>query len=185
MPSSRANHSNHRPTGQVLVRLLHHFRTELFGHADAAGHGGLRFPHIHIFGNVGRKGIRLTDLAHRAQLSLAACSELVNDLERLGYLERCPDPSDGRAKLIVPTARGGDLLDRSANGVAAIEGEWAALLGVGEFETAMSTLDRLLATLDDRRRLERPARRPEANTIERSRHHTSSSPGPAVQPCPD
>jgi DNA-binding MarR family transcriptional regulator len=155
MPSSRVNHSNHRATGQVLVRLLHHFRTELFVHGDAAAYGDLRFPHIHIFGNVGRKGIRLTDLAQRAQLSLAACSELVNDLERLGYIERRPDPSDGRAKLIVPTVRGGELLDRSASSVAAIEREWAALLGAGEFETAMSTLDRLLATLDDRRRVER------------------------------
>jgi DNA-binding MarR family transcriptional regulator len=156
MPPSRVNHhTNHRATGQVLVRLLHHFRTELFDHADAAGHGELRFPHIHIFGNVGRKGVRLTDLAHRAQLSLAACSELVNDLERLGYLERRPDPSDGRAKLIVPTARGGDLLDRSASSVATIEREWAALLGPGEFETAIATLDGLLTTLDDRQRVER------------------------------
>jgi DNA-binding MarR family transcriptional regulator len=155
MSSSRANHSNHRATGQVLVRLLHHFRTELFLRGDAASYGDLRFPHIHIFGNIGRKGIRLTDLAQRAQLSLAACSELVNDLERLGYIERRPDPSDGRAKLIVPTARGGELLDRSASSVAAIEQDWAALLGAGEFETAIATLDRLLATLDDRQRLER------------------------------
>jgi DNA-binding MarR family transcriptional regulator len=155
MSPSTSDHVNHRATGQVLVRLLHHFRTELFDHADAAEYGDLRFPHIHILGNVGRRGVRLTDLAHQAQLSLAACSELVNELERLGYLQRRPDPSDGRAKLIVPTARGGELLDRSAGVVADIEREWAALLGAGEFETAMSTLDRLLTTLDDRRRSER------------------------------
>jgi DNA-binding MarR family transcriptional regulator len=58
-----------------------------------------------VLGNVGRKGMRLTRLADRAQLGLAACSELVNDLERLQYVERRPDPSDGRAKLIVRTAR--------------------------------------------------------------------------------
>ena len=42
-------------------------------------------------------GVRLTDVAARAQLSLAATSELVNDLQELGYLERQPDPRDGRA----------------------------------------------------------------------------------------
>ena len=50
--------------------------------------------------------MRLTELAARAELSLSATSELVNELEHLGYLHRIPDPRDGRAKLIVPTDRG-------------------------------------------------------------------------------
>ena len=35
-------------------------------------------PHLQIFGNLGIDGIRPTELAARAQLSLAAASELVN-----------------------------------------------------------------------------------------------------------
>ena len=46
--------------------------------------------------------IRLTDLAARAQLSPATTSELVSDLQRLGYLERRTDGTDRRAKLILP-----------------------------------------------------------------------------------
>ncbi|HET6530052.1 MAG TPA: hypothetical protein VFH03_05480 [Actinoplanes sp.] len=34
-------------------------------------------------------------------MSLVATSELVDDLQRLGYVERRSDPLDGRAKLIV------------------------------------------------------------------------------------
>jgi Winged helix DNA-binding domain len=33
-------------------------------------------------------------------------AELVDDLERLGIIERRPDPSDGRAKLVCLTASG-------------------------------------------------------------------------------
>jgi hypothetical protein len=44
----------------------------------SGGHGypDLREPCLRIFGNLGAPGIRLTDLATRAQLSLATASEL-------------------------------------------------------------------------------------------------------------
>src|SRR3954454_17406887 len=109
MPTSRDLPTDRAAIGQLLVRLLRQFRTELFAPAAAAGFADVREPHLQIFGNI-YGGARLSDLAARAQLSLAATSELVNDLQRLGYLERRPDPHDGRAKLIVPTRRGRDAL---------------------------------------------------------------------------
>jgi hypothetical protein len=71
----------------------------------SGGHGNpeLREPYLHIFGNLGVDGIRLTDLAARAQLSLTTASKLVSDLQALGYLERRADGTDKRAKLIFPT----------------------------------------------------------------------------------
>lgn len=97
-----------------------------------------------IFGNVGINGIRLTDLAAKAQLSLAATSDLVSDLENLGYLERRPDPSDRRAKLIFPTSRGRQALDDAGDRVAEIEEHWGELVGRAEFNNACMTLQRLL-----------------------------------------
>jgi len=88
--------------GQLLVRLLRQFRAELFEPAAGHGYPDLREPHLHIFGNLGADGVRLTDLAARAQLSLATASELVSDLQELGYLERGADGTDKRAKLIFP-----------------------------------------------------------------------------------
>lgn len=74
-------------------------------------------------------GVRLTELADRAQLSLAATSELVNDLVDLGYLVRRPDPADGRAKLIDLTERGRDLMGMAGAKVADIEQRWSTLAG--------------------------------------------------------
>ncbi|MET0902399.1 MAG: MarR family transcriptional regulator [Acidimicrobiales bacterium] len=133
--------------GQLLVRLLHEFRIALFDSVEGTDFADLRFAHNQIWGNVGVEGIRLTDLAHKANLSLAACSELVNELQSLGYLERRADPTDGRAKLIHPTPRGRALLDAAGRRVAELEADWRSRLPKGEFDRACRALDHLLADL--------------------------------------
>jgi DNA-binding MarR family transcriptional regulator len=147
MTSSRELPTDRLAIGQLLGRLLREFRTELF--APAAGHGyaDVREPHLHIFGNVGVTGIRLTDLSARAQLSPATTSELVSDLQRLGYLERQPDPLDRRAKLIFPTDRGRQALHDAGNRVAQIEQHWSDLVGDARFNEACATLQALLDEL--------------------------------------
>jgi hypothetical protein len=103
MPTSRDLPPDRLAIGQLLVRLVRQFRAELFEPAAGHGYPDMREPHLHIFGNLGVDGVRLTDLAARAQLSLATASELVSDLQDLGYLERRADGTDKRAKLIFPT----------------------------------------------------------------------------------
>lgn len=144
MPTSTDLPIGRLAIGQLLVRLLAEFRRELVAPASERGYGDIRGAHLQIFGNLGIEGIRLTALAARSQLSLAATSELVDDLQQLGYLERRPDPSDGRAKLIYPTARGREALDAAGDRVAEIEYQWAELAGPSEFEAACRTLQRLV-----------------------------------------
>ena len=50
--------------------------------------------------------LRMQDLAARVVLSRTRVSRLVSDLERVGYLERVPDPDDGRATLARITPEG-------------------------------------------------------------------------------
>jgi DNA-binding MarR family transcriptional regulator len=144
MATSRDLPTDRLAIGQLLVRLLRQFRVELLGPAAEADFADLREAHLQIFGNLGIDGIRLTELAARAQLSPAATSELVDDLQRLGYLERRPDPSDGRAKLIHPTRRGRQALDAAGNRVAEIEQNWASIVGRPAFDAAVSTLHQLV-----------------------------------------
>jgi DNA-binding MarR family transcriptional regulator len=130
--------------GQLLVRLLTQFRRELFAAARDRGYADIRPAHLQIFGNVGIEGIRLTALAAQSQLSLAATSELVDDLQHLGYLQRQPDPSDGRAKLIYPTPLGRQALNDAGDRVAEIEHHWAELVGRADFAAACRTFQHLL-----------------------------------------
>jgi DNA-binding MarR family transcriptional regulator len=147
VPTSTDLSTNRLAIGQLLVRLLREFRTELFSPAGEHGYADLREPHLHIFGTVGIDGIRLTDLAARAQLSLATTSELVSDLQRLGYFERRPDPGDRRAKLIFPTARGRQALNDAGNRVAEIEQHWRGVLGEQRFDNMCMTMQDLLNDL--------------------------------------
>ena len=61
-----------------------------------------------MFGNIEPDGSRLTDLAERAHMTKQSVGEVTTELERRGYLERVPDPGDGRAKIIRLTERGRD-----------------------------------------------------------------------------
>jgi DNA-binding MarR family transcriptional regulator len=148
MASSRDLPTNRQAVGQLLVRLTRQFRQDLAAPHAEQGYGDIRDPHLQIFGNIRTGSIRLTTLAARAQLSLAATSELVNDLATLGYLTRRPDPQDGRAKLIELTDRGRALLADAGERVADIETRWSALVGDADFAHMCATMQRLLDALD-------------------------------------
>jgi DNA-binding MarR family transcriptional regulator len=83
-------------------------------------------------------------------MTLPAMSELVDDLQRLGIVQRRPDPSDGRAKLICLTDAGWEAMRSGRSAIAEIEAGYAELVGTERFETAAQTLDDLLAALTGR-----------------------------------
>lgn len=148
MTTSREMPTERQAIGQLLVRLLRRFRAELAAPRTEHGYGDLRDAHMQIFGNIRTGGIRLTEIAERAQLSLSATSELVNELESLGYLARRADPSDGRAKHIVLTDRGQGLMRDAGARVFTIETQWANIVGQDRFEDACQVLQELLLALD-------------------------------------
>lgn len=116
------------------------------------GYPDIRPSHIQVLAHIPGKGIRLTELAERAHLSLAAASEFVTELEELGYLERLQDRRDRRAKVIVPTEKGRKAFRDGRRGAARIEQRWAALAGSDRFEQACELLQELLDKLDDAER---------------------------------
>ena len=146
LPSDRP--SGRQAIGQLLVRLLREFRQELAAPRAEHGYDDLRDAHMQVFGNIAEGDIRLTELGARAQLSLAAISELVNELEALGYLARRPDPMDGRAKLIALTQRGHRLMADAGRRVAEIETSWSVIVGADRFQAACAVMQELLDELD-------------------------------------
>ena len=109
----------------------------------ARGFGDLRSSHTAIAQHIEDSGSRVTDLAQRAQLTKPSVVYVVNDLERLGYVERVPDPGDGRAKLVRFTARGIRAQRAGREIVEQIEHDWSELLGAREFTALRELLQRL------------------------------------------
>ena len=94
--------------------------------------------HIDIEG-----GTRLTTIAARANITPQAVGELVDDLERLGYVVRQPDPDDRRAKRIVLTERGEACIAAALSMIATLEAELEDLLG----STALALLHDMLGRI--------------------------------------
>jgi DNA-binding MarR family transcriptional regulator len=79
----------------------------------------LGFSSLSVVHTLSRRGpMRLTALTATEQLTQPAITSLVTRLERDGLVERRPDPSDGRAVLVVLTAAGAEIVrSRHANRV--------------------------------------------------------------------
>jgi DNA-binding MarR family transcriptional regulator len=137
--------------GQLLVNLLRLFRGEL-ARRGAALEGAqlIRPAHLQVFGSIKADGSRLSELASAAGLSLSAMAELVDDLERFGYLTRQPDPADGRAKLIRLTDQGWKAITAGRKIIEHIENDWKTAIGQERYETLRATMQDLLDELDPR-----------------------------------
>jgi DNA-binding MarR family transcriptional regulator len=119
-----------RPLPALLSQVKNLAVQAMFGRMAAQGFDDIREGHGCVFGFIDlEKGSRLTDLAERAGLTKQAVGETVAELERKGYLERVPDPEDGRAKIIKLTQRGVDAALTGRRLFAEIENEWAERYG--------------------------------------------------------
>jgi DNA-binding MarR family transcriptional regulator len=92
-------------------------------------------------------GATVSVLAQRAQITKQSMAELVEHLERLGYVERVPDPSDRRAKLVRATPRGEQLYAIAREVVLEIEAEWTRRLGKAKMRQLRELLEELNAAL--------------------------------------
>jgi DNA-binding MarR family transcriptional regulator len=92
--------------GVLAGRLLFSVQDELFVRLHQRGFDDLVPRHGVALAYLRPEGIRATDLARLSGQVKQVVGVIVDDLERLGYVERRPDPADRRAKLIVPTKRG-------------------------------------------------------------------------------
>jgi len=108
----------------------------------------LRAAHAQLLPHIDLEGVRLTELARRVGATKQAVGELVDSLEAQGLLERVPDPSDRRAKLVRFTERGKKEILVGLDVLRAMEAEFAEELGRVRMERLGDTLRRLLALLE-------------------------------------
>jgi len=109
------------------------------------GFDDLDGAHLNVFQYPGPQGARPSELAARLRISKQALNYLLGELERLGYLERHPDPDDLRSKRVVLTSRGNSLIGVIREAVADLETAWAQQLGPNRF----AELRRLLLELNE------------------------------------
>jgi DNA-binding MarR family transcriptional regulator len=93
------------------------------------GHEGIRRSHELVLVPLRLKGSRVVDLAATGAVTKNAISQVANDLERLGYIERQDDPQDGRARLLRYSPLGMQLLVDAMQAGEEVEQQIAAIIG--------------------------------------------------------
>jgi len=130
-------------TQSLLLFAYQATTRELAETLNRAGHAAIRPKHGAVFANLDAEGTRATDLAQRAGMGKAAMGELVDELERLGYVERRPDPHDRRAKRVVPSAAALQVTGLVHRFNRELEARYRRLLGRKGYEALRASLLRL------------------------------------------
>ena len=139
-PSSRFTNavSSEQPFGPPLIGALLRVPWEavqrhMLERLHERGFDDFDAAYLTVFQYPGPQGARPSELATRLRISKQALNYLLGELERLGYLERRPDPDDLRSKRVALTSRGIAAVDAIRAAVADVETAWAERLGAERF----------------------------------------------------
>ena len=87
--------------------------------------------------------MKLTDLARAMGIARSGAVEVVNSLEKLGYVRRCSSPTDRRAFALELTNKGNQVLDKAIALVCEHDARISARLDEHEHRQLRQLLDKL------------------------------------------
>ncbi|BBH69248.1 hypothetical protein ACTI_59330 [Actinoplanes sp. OR16] len=126
--------------GILGARLLFGLQGELFRRGAELGFNDLRPQHGAVLAYLDENGLRQTEITRLAGRNKQTIGAILDELERLGYLTRVPDPTDRRARLVMPTARGTAWMEVSDAIIADIERRHARMVGEEDYAAFLNTL---------------------------------------------
>lgn len=136
------------PASLLMFIASRNTADRIFTAVQAAGYEDVTLAQSRLMMNVDPGGTRLSVLAERAQIAKQTATALVDKLEKAGYVERMPDPSDGRARLVRMTEKAKAVLPLARAEEARIEAEWTAHLGVERMRALREALTSLREITD-------------------------------------
>ena len=99
--------------------------------------------HHTVLRHLGEDGARPSELAAQAGVSRQAVTKTLDDLERVGLVEREPDPADGRGVIVRYTPRGLAALDVARTRGKELERRFASRIGAHQWRTVRDVLEAL------------------------------------------
>ncbi len=149
MQKDQDRDSPERPNLGVLLFVSYRaLERRAFDAAVQAGANDLSIAQARILQRVGPEGTRVSELAEQALVTKQTAGYLVEQLERTGYVERVPDPSDGRARLVRLTSRAERLVPVANAEVQRTLAEWETHVGIAALRQLDETLGQLWEITD-------------------------------------
>ena len=103
--------SQRRELGILLFVANRSLEERAFDAVIAAGITDITAAQAKVAARIGPDGTRVSDIAAQARVTKQSAAFLVEQLETAGYVERVPDPTDGRARLVRLTPRALPLIE--------------------------------------------------------------------------
>jgi DNA-binding MarR family transcriptional regulator len=135
------SHTRQEPSLGVLLFLANRSLEQRAHEAlVAAGITDITLAQARVAARIGPLGTRVSDLAAQARVTKQSAAFLVEQLEAAGYVERVPDPDDGRARLVRLTPHADKVVDTANAEVERVLEEWAEHVGADRLRQMRQTL---------------------------------------------
>src|SRR3954467_12683608 len=110
-------------------------------HANAGRGSELARSHSLVFAHLDAEGTRPAEIARRAGISRQAVGQTVAQMKSLGLVKLAADPTNRRARLVQPTAKGRKALERTGAGTAAAEKVLSRRIGASRVKSLREALE--------------------------------------------
>lgn len=134
--------------GVLLFLPYRHLESRILQAIRDAGYDDVTLAQARVFQRIAPGGSRLTELAEQSQMTKQGVAGLVDELERMRYVKRVPDPNDRRARLIQIDRRGRQAAQAAQVAHDDIQAEWRSHLGARRFSQLRETLEDLRVITD-------------------------------------
>ena len=114
---------------QILLRASRIVNQHVVEGLHARGYADLRSTHTTLLSNIDLAGSTVTEAADRAGITKQAMGRLATELEGAGYIRVQSDPKDARARVLLLTKTGKQLMLDSLEVMAELERRYARSLG--------------------------------------------------------
>ncbi|MBN9310793.1 MarR family transcriptional regulator [Devosia sp.] len=129
--------------GWRLWRLARQWKTEFDTAMAARGHGWMAEARGAVVGHLRPGGMSQSALPAAMGISKQAVQQLVDELVAEGIVERIPDPTDGRGRIVRLLPRGKQAIADGNEVKLEIEARYADRIGAGRLAALNAALDAL------------------------------------------
>ena len=136
------------PTSLLMFIAHRTAENRIYEAVTAQGYDDVTIAQSRLLMGIDENGTRISVLADRAQVAKQTATALVDRLETAGYVERVPDATDGRARLVRLTPRAKEAIPIARAEEQRIEEEWEAHLGTRRMQQLREALTMLRQITD-------------------------------------
>jgi DNA-binding MarR family transcriptional regulator len=131
-----------------LLRITRHMSDLTVARMKARGITNMMPAYPRLLGNLDTEGTRIGALARKMGTTRQAVAQLAKEIETAGFVERLPDPQDGRGVIVKFTPHGRKALSVAVEVMGEIEQQYATVIGQDGLAQLKGLLKRVLDETD-------------------------------------